>query len=648
MKSKLFLIFLLTIVVCASCTKTKPDFPGEPPFGDFNPPDMPGESGADDSSAPNFDNTIYTYAGQLADDAANDAVGDNEDFYWEANSFKAKNKVTIAYNGSSASVSCENSDIEYHTDGAHVVLDLQTNAVSGVEIELSGKSDDGSLKIYGEKKFKLTLSGVELTSQRGPAINSQCKKRIYVHITGGTTNHLTDCANYEDDVWYFDPSKAADEDRKGAFFSEGNLIFSGTGALVVAGKQKHGIASDGYMFTRPGVTIAVTEAAKNAIHIKGDSGDGIGIRIMGGLIYTNVASDAGKGMKADLNVEILGGRLDLNTSGKAVYEADENDTSSAAGIKTDGNITISGGTISVKATGTGGKGLNADGEISISGGETTITTTGGKYQYNSSLTSSPKGVKADGDIMIEGGKLNIWVSGASDGSEGLESKSVLTINGGEIYIKAYDDAINASEGIIINDGRIWAYSSNNDGIDSNGYLHFNGGLILAAGCTTPEEAFDCDDSSKFLVNGGTLIGLCSTVMNAPSSASGQRVVLYGGIAAAKDEKISILDSSNKPLMTYTVPRSLNGHVLFFSSPDIESGKSYTVSKGGSISGHTDTWNGWYGGGTWSGGSQVGTFTSSSVITTVGSFGAGGNPGGGPGGTPPGGQGGPGGTPPGGF
>ena len=97
----------------------------------------------------------------------------------------------------------------------------------------------------------------------------------------------------------------------------------------------------------------------------------------------------------------------------------------------------------------------------------------------------------------------------------------------------------------------------------------------------------------------------------------------------------MLDSEGTPVLTFAFPRTMNGASFFFSTPDIASGASYTVSSGGTLSNYTDSWNGWYGGGTWSGGSQVGTFTSSSVVTTVGSSGSvGGMPGGGgPGGRP---------------
>lgn len=628
MKNTNPILSAVLIAVMASCS-SNPDFNfEEPPMGGEQPGmGGGGMPGSDDGNVPDFSTTITPYQGQLATDADKDIIGENEDLFWELNTFK--NEVTITYSGNTATVETNNEDILVPTgNDSHVVIDMLTNSVSGVKINVSGESDNGSLKIYGEKKLLLNLNGVSLTSQIGPAINSQCKKRMFVNLKEGTVNTLTDVATYSDDPYYLNNVQPDDEDRKGCLFSEGNLIFSGYGSLVVAGKQKHGIASDGYMYLRPGTTIAVTEAAKNAIHIKGDKDENIGIIIAGGLVYTLTESEAGKGLKTDYHVEIQGGQLDLNTTGEAIYEEEENDTSSAAGIKTDGDIIISGGEISVKSIGTGGKGLNADGDLNMTGGVATIVTTGGKYVYNSALDldSSPKGIKVDGDITIDDGQLNIMVTGVSDGSEGLESKSELTVNGGEIFIYSYDDAINASIGININGGKIYAYAVNNDAIDSNGYLYVNGGLIIASAASGSEESLDCEISSKFLINGGIIIGFGGTSMTSPSSSSKQRVVIYGGLSLAKDNKMAVLDSSDKSIMTFTVPRSYNGGTLFLSSSGITANSTYTLCGGGSISGYTDSWNGWFDGGTWSGGTSVGTFTSSNVITSVGTGGM--RPGGG--------------------
>ncbi len=595
-----------------SC-ETKPDFPDN--FPDDMPPEMqpPGMGGnlADDSDAPEFDTVITEYDGQKADDADKDVVGTDEDFYWEVNSFN--NKVTIVYSETAdPKVTVSNDAILYHTDGSYVTIDMLTNSVSGVEIIASGTSNDGQLKIYGEKKFKLTLDGLKLTCTKSAAINSQCKKRVYVHLTEGTENYLIDGSKYSDEPYYLGTATSDDEDRKGCFFSEGNMIFSGTGVLVVEGKKKHGIATDGYFYMRPGVTIAVTDVAKTAISVKGDEKDGIGVRIDGGLIYAHTDATAGKGISTDLHMDVRGGKLLLNTSGGSEYEEDENDTSSPAGIKADGNMVMTSGTLILKSTGEGGKGLNIDGNLQIDGGSVTISTTGGRYVYDEALdlTSSPKGAKADGNFTINGGTVNVYVSGASDGSEGLESKSAFTINGGKVYVYAYDDAINASNDITINGGDVYAFSVTNDAMDSNGTLNLNGGQAVAIGGNVPEGGFDCDRSEWFKVTGGTFLGLGGATAS-PSSSSTQRVVVYNGLRMEKDAELTIANSSGTAILTYKLPRSMNDASMFFSSPDLVKG-DYSVSLGGS---------------------SVGSFTSNNIITTVGSSMGGGQ--GGPGGGGPG-------------
>ncbi|MCH5330155.1 MAG: carbohydrate-binding domain-containing protein [Alistipes sp.] len=565
---------------------------------------------------------VEDYNGELAEDRAN--AGDteeNEDLYWEVNTFD--NKVTVTYNGSEAEAESTSGKILIYKEGAHVTVDMLTNSVKNVEIVLSGSTSDGSLKIYGEKKFMLTLNGVEISSQRGPAINNQCKKRMFVHLAEGSFNRLADCETYSDDCYYPSGVTAADEDRKGTLFSESHLIFSGAGVLSVVGRQRHAIATDNAFYMRPGVTLVIEDAAKNGIHVKGDSSDGSGISVMGGLVYAKVTSEAGKCMKTDESVIISGGQLLLKPTGEAAYDSDALDISSPAGIKADGDIEIAGGSVTVECTGSGGKGLNADGSVCFSGGATAISSTGGEFKYSNGMTSAPKGVKAGG-ITVGGGSVNISVTGASEGSEGMESNSELTVDDGEIYICSYDDAINAETGITVNGGRLFAWSLNNDALDSNGFMHITGGLVIANAGSGAEESFDCHNSDEFLVDGGVLIGTAGGGKDKPSQSSQQRVVMYGGLSSGKNENLAVLDSSGNPIALYTVPRAMDDMVLFFSSPDLKADESYTINTKGTVSDYTESWYGWCFDGKWSGGSQVGSFTSDSVVTTVNTGGSGGH------------------------
>ena len=622
---KTIIISVLTLFAILSCTPVdRPD--------DMVPPEIPGMPGQDpgENGVENYTPEISTeengYDRLTATDKESDTVIAGDETYWENQEFVTT--VTVTYSGNSAAVTSAGNAVKHYITGADVAIDLTDAGV--VEIIASGESADGQLKVYGNSDVKLTLKGLELTSARSAAINVQNKSLLYLHLEEGTTNVICDAESQSDESYYPDGVAAADEKRNGAIYCKGSVVVSGPGILSLTGKKKHGISVKSSLTVRPGVTLAINDVQDNCIKAEG-------ITVLGGYIWAKTTADAGKCLSSDADVTVKGGLLKLYTSGGSIYEEDENDTSSPAGVKADGNIYIYNGEMLCISTGEGGKGLNADGGITMDDGIVNVVTSGGKYVYNAALDldSSPKGVKADGEITINGGLLNIQVTGRSDGSEGLESKSKITVNGGEVFVYAYDDAINVGGdspvGMEINGGKIFAFADNNDGIDSNGKLWVNGGLVIASGSGAPEEGLDCDNSQNFIVTGGTLIGTGGAAIST-SSSSTQRSVIYNGVSAKTGELFVIADAEGNPVLKYELPRTMNGMSIFFSSPDIESGGTYTVYSGGSLSGNSVNWNGWFEDGDYVAGSELGTFTSSSLTTTVGqSNGPGGGPGnGGPG------------------
>lgn len=619
---KTIIISVLTLSAILSCTPVdRPD--------DMVPPEIPGQNGGE-NGVENYTPEISTdengYEGLTATDKEADTVIAGDETYWENQEFLTT--VTVTYSGNSAVVTSTGNAVKHYIIGADVAIDL-TDA-GAAEIIASGKSDDGQLKVYGNSDVKLTLKGLELTSAKSAAINIQNKKILYLHPEEGTTNVICDAESQSDESYYPEGVVADDEKRNGAIYCKGSVVVSGSGILSLTGKKKHGISVKSSLTIRPGVTLAINDVKDNCVKAEG-------ITVLGGYLWAKTSADAGKCLSSDADVTVKGGQLKLYTSGGSVYEEDENDTSSPAGVKADGNIYIYNGEMLCISTGEGGKGLNADGGITMDDGIVNVVTSGGKYVYNAALDldSSPKGVKADGEITINGGLLNIQVTGRSDGSEGLESKSKITVNGGEVFVYAYDDAINVGGdspiGMEINGGKIFAFADNNDGIDSNGKLWVNGGLVIASGSGAPEEGLDCDRSQNFIVTGGTLIGTGGAAIST-SSSSTQRSVIYNGVQAKTGELFVITDAEGNPVLKYELPRTINGMSLFFSSPDIKSGGTYTVYSGGSLSGNSVNWNGWFEDGTYTAGTELGTFTSSSLTTTVGqSNGPGGGPGnGGPG------------------
>lgn len=615
------LTIFCTIAISAlfACTQLDdPETPGTPPEEEGS------KENAVENFTPEIDYKENGYDGGKAEDK--DSVVSGDPTYWE--NLSIAGKVTVTYSGTSAKVETTLKDVKSYVTGADVAIDV--TGLGATEIIAKGTSTDGQIKIYGDSAVKLTLDGLKLTSEKSAAINIQNKAVAYIHLQDKTKNTICDAAKQTDEAYYPEGVAAGDEKRNGAIYSKGSIVFSGTGVLQLTGKKKHGISVKSSMTVRPGATIAINDAADNCVKAEG-------ITILGGYIWAKTTGEAGKCLSSDADITVNGGVLKLYTAGNAIFDSDENDTSSAAGMKADGNVTITGGEILCSSTGTGGKGINVDGALTIDDGTINVVTSGGKYVYNASLDldSSPKGIKAEGNIVINGGLVNIQVTGRSDGSEGLESKSKITVNDGQVFVYAYDDAINVGGdypvGMEINGGKIFAFADNNDGIDSNGKIWVNDGLVIASGSAAPEEGLDCDRSENFIVKGGVLIGTGGAAIST-SSSSTQRSVVYNGINAQTDSLVVIVDSEGKTILKYKFPRTISRLALFFSSPDIKSGTSYTVYTGGSISGNTENWNGWFKDGRYNLGTKVGTFTSNGINTTVGQ-------GGGPGGRP--GNGGPG-------
>lgn len=213
------------------------------------------------------------------------------------------------------------------------------------------------------------------------------------------------------------------------------------------------------------------------------------------------------GINSDGNITISDGTLDITTTGSAVYDSSASDgCTGAACLKADGNILVTGGNVKGKASGEGSKGASADGTYTQSGGYIELEATASDYTYSNSISSSSKGLKIDGAITVTDGTLYV----KSVSNEAIESKSTITISGGEVFgYSTGDDAINASGNFNITGGYVCGYSNANDGLDANGNMTISGGLVYAVCSSQPEVALDAntEEQKVLTINGGTIITL---------------------------------------------------------------------------------------------------------------------------------------------
>ena len=535
-------------------------------------------------------------------------VDSEDDDYIENTSFGKTITITFSKSGT-ATVSGDDAGI-VTINGNDVTATNNTENI--IRYVLTGETNDGFFKLYSSKKQAIVLNGVSITNPDGAAINNQSKKRTFIVLNDGTKNYLTDGTNYSD--------ATDNEDMKACFFSEGQLVFSGSGYLEVDANCKAGIRSDDYVRTMP----------KSNIFVDASSGNGIrgndAVIVTGGVINVNVTGTADKGISTDGEIRIDGGRTTILTSGGYEYDEDDKDYTACAGLKADSVVTINGGELNIMSTGIGGKGINCDDKININDGVIRIITTG-KRQKDSKGSVSPKGIKADGNITVKGGQTQVRLEGTGDGTEGIESKGEIHIEAGTVESYSYDDAINSAGNLYIDGGYVYARSYNNDGIDANKNLYINGGVVVAEGAGQPECGLDAAEQYKAYINGGTVIAVGGGLQAIDSSSKQASIA----VSAQMGTTIGVLDGS-KAILAYTTPGSNTGTALMISSPSFKSGSSYTLRSGCDVTGGTSFYNLTTGCTIGSGSQSVDVTASTSISGSMGGMGGGGNfPGNGPGG-----------------
>ena len=547
------------------------------------------------------------------------------------------NLVAVTYSGTTATVSVAGNVAQYVTatvDGAHVTITpTNTEAVDGDEItyQLSGSTSDGSLTLGGSYKSTVALAGVSLTNLSGAAINITNSKRIQLSAKKDTQNTLTDGSNGS---------------QKACIYSKGQLQLQGNGTLGVVANTKHGIKSASYISVK-NLTLNITQAAADGINceeyflmksgtvtISGTGDDGLqcdlggttstgettghddedsgNVYIEGGTLNISTTATAAKGIKADGDVRMSDGSLTVNTTGGAAWDSDDAEVKGSTCVSADGNIVLSGGTLNLTNSGAGGKGMKSDGTLTVSGDATLTVSASGQLAYcssttnttirtttssntverlNDALKTSPKGIKSDGAMTVSGGTVSV----TSTYHEGIETKSTLTISGGYVYAGAGDDAVNSSGDMTVSGGYVMANSSGNDGLDANGNMYIKGGNVFAVAKSSPEVALDAntEGGKQLYITGGNIVAIGGfesgasisggTAKKASSYSKGSWYALYNGSTLAFAYKVPQNSQMGTPMAVYTT-----------GTPSVKSG---VTTSGDSF------WSG-YGNGECSGGSSV--------------------------------------------
>ena len=519
---------------------------------------------------------------------------------------------------------------ETDSDGIHGSSDLIWN--NGTLVIVSAGSD--GLDISGN----ITIQNGDLTINT-TAESQRCIKVSGIFTMNDGTLNMT----------------ATGTDSKGIKADSNVFINGGSIGIGHSGDMSKGLKVDGDItitggdFTIVSSGSTVLESVNNqnvpayCTAIKCDTD----INITGGnfSITLPTSNHGGKSISADGNLSISGGDFTITTQGDgATYTISGNnkDAYTSSCMKSEGNMEILGGTFNLTSTGRGGKGINVGGTLVIgqegannddlnlnvtTSGERITITQGGGGPWGGGDYANPKGIKAQGNLTINSGNITVnCTQTQNEGGECIESKATLTINGGNIeaYSKM-DDAVNAAQNLTINGGIYYAHSDNNDGTDSNGTMFINGGFNISNGSRSPEEGFDCDNN-QFKITGSTSIGTGGGTSNPTQNVCTQpslKINTQPGYA------IQVLKSDGTVICTYQCPNFTGGGgggwgnsmVMLFTDPQLQTGQSYTVKYGGTISGGTN-WHGYYTGNVTYSGGQSTNVNVNSMVTTVSAGGGG--------------------------
>ena len=346
---------------------------------------------------------------------------EQEDSEYDEKEFK--NEITIQFNGNEKptyeynGVSEDEVEITPYVDKgpAHLII----RAEKKVNYILKGTSKSGSLLIFSEKKFKLTLDNLNLSNDSGlPAICSQTKKRCFIETKGTATikdgegdngyslGSAYEKGEIEEEIEYYD--------AKGAIFSEGELIFCGdeNSTLNIEGRNKHAIASDQYVRVKSG-KINITKAKKDGIHTND------AVLIHGGELNISGIEVSQGGAPRKFNgiqcekgyIVIKGGKIDITSPGVGIYASKEEFNKSD--IMTEKSfIYIAGGEIDIKTDGLKGHGISSKSHLIISGdAKINITATGDDAKGIETDGNEDCAVEAEyeyGNITLAGGTVTIF------------------------------------------------------------------------------------------------------------------------------------------------------------------------------------------------------------------------------------------------
>lgn len=400
-----------------------------------------------------------------------------------------------------------------------------------------GMSSNGNLIIDADTTCTLILNNLQLTSGETAAISFPKKQKVNIELPKGTESVLGDATSRKDK-----------DGANACLYSKGTLSFSGNGTLSVLGKYGHGIASSKNISV-DGSRIVIADVVKNGIHCDK-------FTLKKGQIGLHLQSEASKGIKAKEELVIKGGTIDGEATGGITN--DNGDLSYCSLIKSDGSMTVSGGTLTLKQSGDGGRCISVDKDLTMTGGTMNLECYGDGGQYQNTENEqdyyTPKCITVDDSVKIMSGTITCLSTGLGgkgivagkhlstgfqQNDENLEPPIIRVETRGECIINNEDEdlrfgcpkGIKSDSILIIYDGDIAVTTAGmgGEGVECNGEMYIKGGTLE---CNTFDDGINVGKSIE--ISGGHVY--CNSVDNDGIDSNGI-ITISGGVVASINQNL---------------------------------------------------------------------------------------------------------------
>ena len=270
------------------------------------------------------------------------------------------------------------------------------------------------------------------------------------------------------------------------------------------------------------------------------------VKIAGGTVTVDAARH---GVQANDSVRLAEAVINITAGTDGIHVSDNKDAEE--GTESDSYFYIADATVTISA---GDDGIHADAQAIVEGGSITVTES---YEALEALV-----------IEISGGDLDLTAS--DDGINAAGGSTSSSSSGG-----GFDDG--GSDGVISISGGNIHVQAGGDGLDANGSIEISGGTTIVEGPTQGDTSV-IDFNTTGTITGGTFIGTGGAGMaESLTSAENQGVISVTTGNQSAGTTVRLTDSDGNVIAEQTP--ELDYAVVYISTPDLQTGKTYTLEAG---------------------------------------------------------------------